>query len=1131
MGPMHLLIDLQAAQNGSRFRGIGRYSRSLAKALSRNRGTHRITVLLNARFPESIADIERDLGSDVEESNIAVMRIPERVSADSAANSWRRRGAELLRQRLIAAIQPDAVLIASLFEGFSDDTVSSVESLVTPAPTAVVLYDLIPLTDPGLYLGSKDAKAWYSDRLDNLRRSSLVLPISHSAAQELRTLVGLDGSKVTVISSAADERFVGLTATSSAQQSLRARLGINRPYLMHCGNVEPRKNFEGLISAYARVRPELRQAHQLVLVGHAPDGGRTRLQSHAASEGLQSDEVVLTGYLPDPELAALYQGSALFVYPSRHEGFGLPPLEAMHFGVPTIGARCSSIPEVIGREDALFDPDSSSEIAALIERTLDDEAFRRDLLEHGARQARQFDWNVTAASAWRALERHVEKSVRPGTRDQFDDRGTRSALLRALCVPHDGVTPTDKDLRDVADCVVHNERVAARRRAFADVAGVLRVRAKGLGIVGSVEDEPKWALVDALRGLGHFVDAVIEPGDHVPRNICDDCAEPLHTVPDDAHGWGVALQIETCVGERDVDAIGDHAGRRATRFCPVVCTTPRQAIRHYQNGSQAWAIDAGLGLDHLVSRDHADRIVTPTPSSDKRPFVFLHLVRTPWIDGTDLALDAFETVFGADHSVELLIATSVDAMPGIEDILRRTYSVSGKRHTSIRIVPMPTDRSALRDLIGQCDVLLHPARMIGFYSPIAFAVALGVPVVTTHWGDHLEYCTTRSAWLIDFKFVDLNSGDQSESMASEVVFSELCEAIRRASCTTRAELREMGQAGLKHLLLEFSWRDVASRLVASVLKARQHGLVGPARIECIASTAVIGSLPALCSAQPELPGALVSIIEWEARAFRTLNPSTLRGDSAIGFLTDQELPEQRQLLNASLTLRSTLIVGSREVLGDEMLPEFLNRLADRGTPVFMVMDVQGIGALTRLISCGEKAETLDALRRCACIFTPSVRAMNQLKELGLVGNTALVSRRTRAACGHDPIEDSSLFASEGSMPGLVELCRRITQRGDLEGQRDATDLALADGAVRAIRASSCDPESCVPATEVLRSTFALPNGRAVASDTVSNSEPSVAKRSFLATGVDATRSLVVGTKRVARSTLSESISKPQWDHP
>jgi glycosyltransferase involved in cell wall biosynthesis len=1131
MGPMHLLIDLQSAQNGSRWRGIGRYSRSLAKALSRNCGPHRITVLLNARFPESIADIRRDLGPDVEQSSIAVMRIPERVSADCAANAWRRRAAELLRQRLIAAIDPDAVLIASLFEGFADDTVSSVESLVTPVPTAVVLYDLIPMTDPDLYLGSKAAKAWYSDRLDNLRRSSLVLPISHSAAQEARSLVGVAGSKVTIISSAADERFVGLTATAGAQQSLRSKLGISRPYLMHCGNVEPRKNFEGLIRAYARVRPALRRAHQLVLVGHAPEEGRTRLQSHAAAEGLQPDEVVLTGYLPDPELAALYLGSALFVYPSRHEGFGLPALEAMHFGVPTIGARCSSIPEVIGRDDALFDPDSPSEVAALIERTLDDDVFRRDLVEHGARQAQQFNWNVTAASAWRAIEERVERSDRSKIRGRLDDRGTRSALLRQLCVPCGGIAPTDKDLQDVADCVVHNERSAVLRSAFADVAGAFRVRAKGLRIVGSFRNEPVRALADALRSLGHSVDAPIEARDQEHRTIHDVCTDPLYTALDDAHGGGVELQIETYAGKTDVDAFRDQAGPRAMRFGPVICTTPRQAIHHYLNGSQAWAIGAGLGLDHLVTPNQADLIVSPVPSSDKRPFVFLHLVRNLWKDGTDLALDAFGTVLGGDHSVELLIAASVDAMPGIEDIICRNYSLSGERRTSIRIVPMPADRSALRDLVGQCDVLLYPARLIGFYSPIAFAVAQGVPVVTTRSGDHLEYCTARSAWLVDFEFVEVNVSGRSESLASEAVFSELCEALRQASYTPRAQLREMGQAGLKHLLNEFSWRDVASRLVASVLKARLNEPDVPARIECIASSAAIRSLPTLCLAPQGLAGESVSIVAWGERASGMLDSSTIGGDSGTGFFTDQEIPAHRQLSNASPTLPCTLIVGTREVLCDEMLSQFLNRLVDRGTPWFMVMDVEGIGALIRLMSLGEGTETLDALRRCACIFAPSVRAMNLLRELGLLGNLALAPRCTRVPSGRDPIEEGSVFSSGDDLRGLIDLCIQITRTRAPERQRDDMRLARAGCEDRAIGANVCEPEFRVSPSGTVRLTDTVPTCGAVASDADSNSQSHATKRPLCAHVVGASRSPFVDSILDSSSMQSASIPRPQRDQP
>ena len=104
----------------------------------------------------------------------------------------------------------------------------------------------------------------------------------------------------------------------------------------------------------------------------------------------------MTGYVPDQDLIALYNLATLFVFPSKHEGFGLPALEAMACGAPVIGSNTTSVPEVIGWEEALFDPYSAKSIAQKMGFALQDETWRTQLREHGLQQARKFSWDVSA---------------------------------------------------------------------------------------------------------------------------------------------------------------------------------------------------------------------------------------------------------------------------------------------------------------------------------------------------------------------------------------------------------------------------------------------------------------------------------------------------------------------------------------------------------------------------------------------------------------------------------------------------------------------------------------------------------------------------------------------------------------
>src|SRR3990167_1263271 len=182
---MRLVIDLQGAQSTvNRMRGIGRYSLSIAQALVRNRGEHEVLLALSGRFPEPIEPIRSAFDGLLPQQNILVWDTPSLVSAVNSEHEARRRAAELLRESFLASLSPDWVLVSSLFEGLSDDAVTSVGMLAGAVPTALILYDLIPLIHRNTYLQNPIVERWYLDKLDQLRRADLLLSISASSGQE-----------------------------------------------------------------------------------------------------------------------------------------------------------------------------------------------------------------------------------------------------------------------------------------------------------------------------------------------------------------------------------------------------------------------------------------------------------------------------------------------------------------------------------------------------------------------------------------------------------------------------------------------------------------------------------------------------------------------------------------------------------------------------------------------------------------------------------------------------------------------------------------------------------------------------------------------------------------------------------
>lgn len=401
---MRIVMDLQACQSESRFRGIGRYSMNLAQAMIRNGKEHDIFIMLNSQYPDSIHDIRQALHGLLPKDHIVVFHTPQPVCEKNPANVWRTRAAELVRLSFLESLHPDAIYIHSLFEGYIDHIVTSIGELNGKYITAVTLYDLIPLVHQDTYLSDSTMSQWYLGKIESLKRADLICAISDYSHFEAISMLGLHDENVVAISSAIDDSFERRTYPKADQQMIKDQYGIFRPFVMYTGGGDYRKNIEGLIQAYARLPEIVRNHHQLAVVCSLSDAERLRLRDLVRGSGLHDYDVVFTGYVPDQHLIALYNLCKLFVFPSFHEGFGLPILEAMACGAPVIGSNKTSIPEVIGREDALFDPGNINSIMEKLNFALTDIEFLDSLQNHSIRQVKRFSWDHTAQCAIRALE-------------------------------------------------------------------------------------------------------------------------------------------------------------------------------------------------------------------------------------------------------------------------------------------------------------------------------------------------------------------------------------------------------------------------------------------------------------------------------------------------------------------------------------------------------------------------------------------------------------------------------------------------------------------------------------------------------------------------------------------------------
>lgn len=413
---MRILFDIQGAQNDNRWRGIGRYVLSLAKAMAANPKGHDIEFLMSTAFPDTIAPIRLAIERASGPQRFRVFDPFTGTAAISADGGWRRRASELIRSAAVAAARVDCVLMGSVFDGFTDDTALTLHDDGPGLPTAVILYDLIPLAWPDRYLKAENAARWYGERLNQFRRADAFLAISDYSRTDAIARLGLPPENCSTIGAAADHDIAIELSEAQITQALQ-QYGVTRDFIMYAGGVDWRKNIDGLVDAYCGLPASLRARFQLAIVSDIEAEAEQRLHAQATARGAAPGDLVFTGYVPDDVLAAFYRSTTLFVMPSHCEGFGLPPLEAMASGAATIAADNSSLPEVIGLRDALFSLDMPNGMHDAIARALTDDAYRKKLQTHGLKQAAKYSWRKTAERTFEALEamagRHAQTRSAP----------------------------------------------------------------------------------------------------------------------------------------------------------------------------------------------------------------------------------------------------------------------------------------------------------------------------------------------------------------------------------------------------------------------------------------------------------------------------------------------------------------------------------------------------------------------------------------------------------------------------------------------------------------------------------------------------------------------------------------------
>tara|TARA_R110001583_G_scaffold26757_2_gene96265 strand:+ start:35620 stop:36993 length:1374 start_codon:yes stop_codon:yes gene_type:complete len=401
---VRIIIDIQCFGTASRYRGVGNYALALVKKILEINNKHEIILLANTNAKEALAFINNEFDGVIKENTLKSFHCFENTNEMFTANLPYIIISEKIRSHVIDSLKPDFVLISALFEGSDNNFVCSIDK-DRDYKVGVIGYDLIPLMNEDIYLSDNQVKSWYFRKLESLKNSDYIFSISESARIEFKTLLSTADEKLLNISSAVDDSY---HEASIQAETVITELSIDRPFILYSGACDERKNLKGLLNAFSKLESDVINKYQIVLVGKYPEAGKQELDKLANKLQLATDTIIYTGFITNEFLKSLYKECKVFVFPSFHEGFGLPVLEAMTCGAPTICSNASSLPEVIGIEEAMFNPYDVNDIKLKLFKSLEDDEFRDLLIANARERSKLFSWSYTADKLLTFINENIE---------------------------------------------------------------------------------------------------------------------------------------------------------------------------------------------------------------------------------------------------------------------------------------------------------------------------------------------------------------------------------------------------------------------------------------------------------------------------------------------------------------------------------------------------------------------------------------------------------------------------------------------------------------------------------------------------------------------------------------------------
>lgn len=716
----------------------------------------------------------------------------------------------------------------------------------------------------------------------------------------------------------------------------------------HKGQLELVEMMRNLVAA-SRVPTRL-----LLVGGVTSEAYQAKLLKTISHLGM-SDHVKWLGKLEDDEVYGLYRDTDLYVSMSRHEGFGMPLVEAMTFGLPVLARSGGSVAATLGEGGLILDHGGPRAMAAASRLMLEEPALRMKVLDGQRRSLERYERAVIVET----LERHlraigVDVALNRGA-------GGRPAALWTMQGPYDSSYSLAIVNRELARGLARaGETMALESRdgpgAFAPSKAFLAAN-------------PDVAAMAARLGDGGY--PAVSLRNQYPPHVADMRGD-FRVLAN--YAWEESGFPPAWVDEFN------------TSLDLITVTSRFVAKTLRDNGVHTPIAVVGNGVDHMFGSGESK------PSEAERPerrgvFRFLHVSSCFPRKGVDALLAAWVKAFDADSGVELTIKTFANPHNTVKadlEALRRVHP----HHAPIKLIEAEQTAAEMRALYHAADCVVCPSRGEGFGLPLAEAAALGKPVITTAYGGQSDFCTPDTAWLCDFSFAPSQSHlGLSGSVWVEPDVASLAQALIDCRDASPKERARRGAAARRLVSERYSWDKVAAATQAAVAAVKREG-DDALRLPRVGWVSSWGSRCGIAT----YSRALTQAIEPDRLFVFADRGATLVEEDQI-FIErcwtqgwDDPLDDLLAAIRAR-GLDAVVIQFNFGFFALKALARLLSTLKSDGVAVYLCLhstdDVVKPGLAIRL------AEIAPALAAVDRLLVHSVHDLNRLKAVGLVENVTL----------------------------------------------------------------------------------------------------------------------------------------------